>query len=722
MHYIILSLFSILSLTLFSQNEIQFQVLDNETSEALIGANIFSEKLDRGELSDLDGMAAFANVPNGKHNFVISYIGYETQEILVDLPADNQKRITVKMQASTATLDEVIVSATRANRSISRTPTRIEVLTDEVEEAATMDPSKIAHLLMHTTGVQIQQTSASSGAARVRIQGQYGRYTQILKDGFPLYGGFTGALGVLQIPPLDLKQVEFIKGSSSTLYGGGAIAGLINLVSREPGDEPEFSVHMNLSHIGNRDINAFYSGRKGKWGVTLFGSSNVNSVFDADDDNWSDVPEVSKTNFNPKVIYYLSDRTRFSLAATITQENRLGGDVEIVKGLKPETSGSYFERNTSDQFTTQFIAEHKLGANAILSLKNSTNQFDRIIELPDYIFDATQFSNFSEVSLSVDSHNSNLVAGLNLYADEFDETAPINNNSRDQSLLTLGAFGQWTVDWNRNFSLESGLRIDHNSDYGSFFLPRLALMYRAGLRFNARVAFGMGYNLPRIFTEEAETLAFESVLAIDKDVNIAEESMGFNTDFTYALIMEEEFSLNITQSFFYNRLDNPLLLNATGNGNFQLLNSTSWIRTRGMETLLKGNAGHFHIYLGYTYVDAELVGEDRSDVLPLTPKHSFHGDLMYIKEGKWRMGIDAEYESTQVLMSGRRVRDLFKAGFLMERSFSNLSVYINLENWTDTRQTKYESIVQEPFDNPRFTEVWAPLDGFIFNTGVKLKL
>ena len=101
-----------------------------------------------------------------------------------------------------------MVEATRTNRSIANVPTRTEVLTDEIDEAASMEPSQIAHLITHSTGIQVQTTSATSNGAVVRIQGLNGRYTQMLKDGFPLYGGFSGSLDVMQIPPLDLRQVE----------------------------------------------------------------------------------------------------------------------------------------------------------------------------------------------------------------------------------------------------------------------------------------------------------------------------------------------------------------------------------------------------------------------------------------------------------------------------------------------------------------------------------
>jgi iron complex outermembrane receptor protein len=88
-----------------------------------------------------------------------------------------------------------------------------------------MKPGDIRMMLNESTGIQTQQTSATSYNYSIRIQGLDGRYTQLLKDGFPLYAGFSGGLSLMQVTPLDLKQVEVIKGSSSTLYGGGAIAG-----------------------------------------------------------------------------------------------------------------------------------------------------------------------------------------------------------------------------------------------------------------------------------------------------------------------------------------------------------------------------------------------------------------------------------------------------------------------------------------------------------------
>ena len=138
-----------------------------------------------------------------------------------------------------------------------------------------MKPGDIRMLLNESTGIQTQQTSATSYNSSIRIQGLDGRYTQILRDGFPLYSGFSGGLSLMQVAPLDLKQIEVIKGSSSTLYGGGAIAGLVNLVSKTPTAKRELSFIGNGTSAGGLDLSGFYSQKFNKVGVTIFGSRNT---------------------------------------------------------------------------------------------------------------------------------------------------------------------------------------------------------------------------------------------------------------------------------------------------------------------------------------------------------------------------------------------------------------------------------------------------------------
>jgi iron complex outermembrane receptor protein len=148
----------------------------------------------------------------------------------------------------------VNVSATRSERRIEDDPVRVEVLgVEEVEEKLLMTPGDITMMLNETSGLRVQVTSPSLGGAAVRVQGLRGRYTQLLSDGLPLYGGQTGGLGLLQIPPMDLGGVEVIKGVASALYGGTALGGVVNLQSRRPTEDPVSDLLLNQTTLGGTD-------------------------------------------------------------------------------------------------------------------------------------------------------------------------------------------------------------------------------------------------------------------------------------------------------------------------------------------------------------------------------------------------------------------------------------------------------------------------------------
>ena len=192
----------------------------------------------------------------------------------------------------------MVITTTRSTRSIADIATRVEFINEEeLQEKAIMNAANISLVLRESTGIMIQQTSLNSGAASIRIQGLDGRHTQLLKDGFPLYGGLSSGLSIMQIPPLDLAQFEIIKGSNSTLYGGGAIAGLVNMVSKTPKDEPELKLMLTGTQAGALTTNIFSSQRKGKIGYTLYGAINSQRPYDPDGDDFTNLPDT-KTYFN----------------------------------------------------------------------------------------------------------------------------------------------------------------------------------------------------------------------------------------------------------------------------------------------------------------------------------------------------------------------------------------------------------------------------------------
>lgn len=189
-----------------------------------------------------------------------------------------------------AELEEIVVQATRSRRRVQDEPMRVEVLSqEEIEEKLLMRPGTM--MLNETGGLRVQVTSPGLGSANVRIHGMRGRYTQLLADGLPLYGGQASSLGLLQVPPSDLGQVEVIKGSASALYGGQALGGVINLVSKRPGEDADGELILNTTSRDAQDLSGYFgSPLTGHWSGSLLTNYNRQSVQDLDGDDWIDMP------------------------------------------------------------------------------------------------------------------------------------------------------------------------------------------------------------------------------------------------------------------------------------------------------------------------------------------------------------------------------------------------------------------------------------------------
>ncbi|HIF15368.1 MAG TPA: carboxypeptidase-like regulatory domain-containing protein, partial [Bacteroidetes bacterium] len=160
-----------LSSVLFSQNTFNAIVEDKDSKEVMVGATIVLKGTTKGTTADADGKATITDIPDGKQTVIVSFTGYETIELKLLFPLVQTEPQRIYIMVSEEQMDEIVIEATRANRSVANLPTRTEVLTEEIDEAASMEPSRIAHLITHSTGIQVQTTSASSGGAVVRIQG-----------------------------------------------------------------------------------------------------------------------------------------------------------------------------------------------------------------------------------------------------------------------------------------------------------------------------------------------------------------------------------------------------------------------------------------------------------------------------------------------------------------------------------------------------------------------
>ena len=705
------------------------RVTDEHEGTPLPGASVVVEGLSPavGASTDADGLARLAGVPAGERVVVVSFVGYETARVSVTVPRDGPATmLEVALEENEDALGDVVVSATRTSRTIADLPTRVETIAgEEIDEKVSMEPSNVTMLLNESPGIVVQQTSAVSGNASIRIQGLDGRYTQLLKDGFPLYGGFSGGLSLLQVPPLDLRQVEIVKGPASTLYGGDAIAGLVNLVSKTPGPDAapaERSALFNATSAGGLDAGAFLSDRVGKWGYTVLASANGQNAYDGDGDAFTNLPRTRRLTLAPRAFFYPTERTTAWFGVTGTVEDREGGDLAVIE----DDASGYAERSTSRRLTSQARLDHALGR-ATLTLKQSTSLFDRGIDLPDYRFEGAQTATYSEASglLRLGPHD--LVVGLDLRTDAFDQRGA-TGPELDYAQGAAGLFAQDTWDVSDQLAVEVGLRGEVHDEYGLFALPRASALYRVSPAVSVRATAGLGYKAPTVFLEPSEGRAFRGVLPLG-DVR-AETSEGATVDVNVQTVLGGRVTLSLNQAAYLTHLDDALVPTAnTGDGLLRYTNAAGPVVTRGLETNARFGLDDFKLFLGYVYLDAtEAVGDNRQPSgrrrqrLALTPAHKTYTVLVWEQHGRGRIGLEAYYTSPQTLPAGERTPGYWVTGVMGEWRVGPARLFLNLENFLDTQQTDYGPVVLGPRATPSFADVWAPTDGFVANGGVKLDL
>ena len=393
----------VLSQIAYGQNTLKITIKDSLTKEPLYGATAVLKGTTNGSSANINGEIEIKNIPNGQHRIVFGYIGYQRTELTFTFPLEDslQKKI-IFLKINAQEMNEVTVTTTRTNTRVEDSPIRVEVIgEEEVNEEVNIKPTNISKLLLESSSIQAQQTSAINGNVSLRLQGLDGKYTQILKDGFPLYGGFSQGLSIMQIPPLDLKQIEIIKGSASSIYGSDAIAGIINLISKQPKEKREFTFLINQT--------------------SLLGT-NVNSL-------------------NPTFYYYFNSTTTLQFGLNGNHDYREGGDLKVLEN-KSDTVHRFFEENLSSRISSQLKFEKKYNDQKSLTVKNSISYFDRAINQSTSAFRGNQVSSYSEIAYSIKKYKHQLVSGVNFSTEQFSEDISKSHLKRNYNYNTAGIFLQ----------------------------------------------------------------------------------------------------------------------------------------------------------------------------------------------------------------------------------------------------------------------------------------
>ena len=662
------------------------------------------------QVTDAAGVA-LVPAPAGAVEVTVRHEGFAPVTVRVSLAAGEELVVRVELEPALMIEEEVtVVASTRTGRRIEDQPMRVEVLNrEEIEEKMLMTPGDIVMMLNEMGGMRVQATSPSLGAASVRIQGMRGRYTRLLSDGLPLYGSQPGGLGLLQIPPMDLGQVEVIKGVASALHGAGAMGGVVNLLSRRPGDETEREILLNQSTRGGTDSVLWLSTPlSSNWGMTLVGGGHWQSLTDIDGDGWADMARYARGVVRPRLFWDDGEGRSFLLTAGATRESRSGG-TEPGRVL-PATGSPYREaldtrRHDLGALWQTVTGDSVINARAAIARNRRDHRFGATLERDRHE------TGFAEVTVRRAAGRHTWVAGA---AVEHDAYEPTDVPRFSYSFTTPGVFVQDDIDVNERLALSISGRLDRHSEYGWFFSPRVSALLRFG-DWSTRMSAGTGFFGPTPLTEETEAAGLTR-LTVDGPLR-AEQGRSASIDLT-----RTHGPLAFTTTLFVSRIADPVHV---ASETFVLGNLDQPTTNAGVELLGTYRRPPFALTATYTHVRSrERVGDVTSDV-PQTPRHSL-GAVAMAENEDGRIGLEVYYTGRQRLEANpyRDVSEPYTVvGVLIERRFGPVRLFLNLENLTNVQQHLWHSSLRpDRAPDGRWTvDAWAPLDGRVINGGLRVQ-
>src|SRR5687767_2447902 len=460
----------------------------------------------RSTTTDASGNARLT-LPAGRQTLSLARIGYQPRRIPVLVARDSVVSIKVEfvMDDMAMELEEVRVTATRIERLAGDAPIKVEVIDEmEVDENTLMAPSGITMLLNETPGLRVQAASPSLGTGSVRILGLPGQYTSMLADGLPLYGGSASALGPLDISPVDLLRVEIIKGAASALYGGQALGGVINLVSKPPTGRSE--VLLNRRTMGVTDAATWLSRRfSDNSGISLLMSGTVQEAADPDDDGWGDQPRARRWGIRPRFSSSNASGRSLFITAGYAYDDRQGGTLD--DGRTPD--GSRFREGLTGQ-RADVGATLRLptmdSGQVTFRFALSTNGRER--GFGDGPIERDRISTgFAEATRAMKTNRGALVLGAAVQADAYHNKL---NSSFDHEWVTPGLF----VTADRDIgpvTVSASVRGDVHPEEGVEVTERLAILLRPAPLWTIRLGGGTGFTAPTSMTEEVEAIGLREI-------------------------------------------------------------------------------------------------------------------------------------------------------------------------------------------------------------------
>ena len=600
-----------------SDAHIAGHVLDAYTKEHLSFVNVQVKGTSIGCLTDESGHFYLKNLPEGELTIVFSMMGYETVEKVIKLKKNTLFEMNVEIAETSFVIDNVVVTANKYETKQKEVATIVNVIPPLIIESTTSNT--MADVLNFQTGLRVEETCSNCGVPQIRINGLEGQYTQILMDSRPIFSSLASVYGLEQLPAGMVDRIEVIRGGGSALYGANAIAGVVNIITKEP-SRNFFNVNHTtaFTQSGTYDINtamnASVVSENQKAGIFLFGVQRNREQYDRDKDGYSDIPLLNTTTAGFRSFFKTSDYSKLTAEYHHTTEYRRGG--YGIDSVQPHESPLCEQlRHNIDAATLKwdmFTADNKhflsvyssfqhIGRNSYFGTNYNPNAYGKSTDIVSVTGAQYRFS------YPCGLMNADLSAGAEYSYNQLrDQILGYDRNTLQR--VHLGG-GYVQNEWkNKQWSILVGGRLEQHSLLEKpVFSPRANVRYTPIDPIILRLSYASGYRAPQIYEEDLHVGAVGGeVSLITLDENLKPE---YSHSVSGSVDMYKRFGkwdLNLTLEGFFTQLNDVFTLVENGHdaqGNLLLTRTNaSGARVAGLNVEAKVGYGHLLTFqAGYTY-------------------------------------------------------------------------------------------------------------------------
>ncbi|MCG8468950.1 MAG: TonB-dependent receptor [Gemmatimonadetes bacterium] len=465
----------------------------------------------RGVLADSDGRFRLYLRGGDPITLIVSALGYAVREIDVR-PGPEAGPITVVLARDPLAIEPLTVTGTRKAVAVSASPVKVNVVPSAVlQRNAT---NNLVETISYVNGLYQQIDCGVCYTNNLRINGMEGPYTAVLIDGMPIMSSLASIYGLNGINPALIEQVEIIKGPSSTLYGSEAMAGVINVITKDPRFTPRFAIDASATSHAEGNVDFALSTRPGALSAAFSGNVAYNSLFmDDNRDGFTDIPLTKRGVVFGKLDWSPEGQRRGSFTAKYMYEDRFGG----VEGWTSSDRGSsriYGESIYTNR--VELLGSYLPTWSEDVRIEGSYAWHDQDSWYGDARYDASQHIAFANLLWGPRYGRHDLLLGATARYQTYDDNTPATSTEDRRFIPGLLAQNEVRMA-DGAFTALGGLRADHHDDHGLIFSPRLALKWDATDHTTLRLNAGTGFRVVNLFTED------HAALTGARDVVIASE-------------------------------------------------------------------------------------------------------------------------------------------------------------------------------------------------------